>query len=53
VVALVDYLSGQKPQLHFYLQGYPSDAPFTAEALESAFNSHLTESLNRQSELTK
>jgi 1-acyl-sn-glycerol-3-phosphate acyltransferase len=53
VVALVDYLSGQNPQLHFYLQGYPSDAPFTAEALESAFNSHLTESLNRQSELTK
>jgi 1-acyl-sn-glycerol-3-phosphate acyltransferase len=51
VIALVDYFSNQKPQLHFYMQGYPFDRPLDAADLEKSYNRFLDECIKNQTSI--
>lgn len=48
VVVLIDYFSGQKPQLHFYLQLYPFNTSLLISDLEPAYNLFLSQSVQQQ-----
>lgn len=50
-VVLVDYFSGQKPSLHYYLELYPFNKPLITKEIESAYNDFLNLCTNRQSKL--
>jgi 1-acyl-sn-glycerol-3-phosphate acyltransferase len=46
VLALVDYFSSPKPELHFYFQRYPFAGELSVPDLESAFNDFHTRTLH-------